>query len=379
MISLAGALPLEAGTPFYDPIYGVSTTYDIVYGSGNTFFGSMDFNLDLYQPRDIGQGSVPDLSPGIVMIHGGAFVSGNKADLAPVAELYASYGYTVTSIRYRLLGDWVPSTSGPADDFPFPYSIVASTVNAGIEDASTAMAWMREHVAEYDIDANHIAIGGGSAGAIISLLQAYNNPPAATAPQAVLSLVGTMYGTEDSIQADGPPALVVASSDDDVVPFNAPLGTVAVVDRMNEVGVYNEFYVQTGIGHDVDFNGTFDGQTLTEHSIEFLARFLGIEQRIDGDYDGDGIVSAADYSLWRDNLGGDSLVLSGNGSGAAVVVQADYALWKQNFGYSGTDTGAAIPEPSALLLLGSGLGVVSVGWRTGRTRPASHGRMQSTS
>ena len=29
MISLAGALPLEAGTPFYDPIYGVSTTYDI--------------------------------------------------------------------------------------------------------------------------------------------------------------------------------------------------------------------------------------------------------------------------------------------------------------------------------------------------------------
>jgi hypothetical protein len=72
-----------------------------------------------------------------------------------------------------------------------------------------------------------------------------------------------------------------------------------------------------------------------------------------GDFNGNGIVDAADYTVFRDNLGGDSAVLNGNGSGAATVVQADYDLWKQNFGSSGTGTGssAAVPEPSAACLL----------------------------
>lgn len=70
-----------------------------------------------------------------------------------------------------------------------------------------------------------------------------------------------------------------------------------------------------------------------------------------GDYNDDGAVDAADFTIFRDNLGGNSSALNGNGSGAATVVQADYNLWKQNFGNSGTGSGAAIPEPSTALLL----------------------------
>ena len=51
-----------------------------------------------------------------------------------------------------------------------------------------------------------------------------------------------------------------------------------------------------------------------------------------GDFNGDGIVDALDYTIWKDNLHKDSSVLNGNGSGASVVVQADYELWKANFG-----------------------------------------------
>jgi hypothetical protein len=72
---------------------------------------------------------------------------------------------------------------------------------------------------------------------------------------------------------------------------------------------------------------------------------------LDGDYNNDGMVDAADYTIYRDNLGSDSAVLNGNGSGEATVVQADYALWKQNFGSSGTSSSAAIPEPSSIVLL----------------------------
>ena len=48
---------------------------------------------------------------------------------------------------------------------------------------------------------------------------------------------------------------------------------------------------------------------------------------IGGDFNYDGTVDAADYTLWKDNLGLASSALNGNGSGAATVVQADYLLW----------------------------------------------------
>ncbi len=71
-----------------------------------------------------------------------------------------------------------------------------------------------------------------------------------------------------------------------------------------------------------------------------------------GDYNGNGLVDAVDYTLWRDNLGLDSSVLGGNGSGAASVVQADYDLWKSHFGESVASRSEVdpIPEPASLLL-----------------------------
>jgi hypothetical protein len=85
-----------------------------------------------------------------------------------------------------------------------------------------------------------------------------------------------------------------------------------------------------------------------------------------GDYNGNGTVDAADYTIFRDNLGGNSSALGGNGSGAATVVQADYDLWKQNFAPSGAGSSAAVPEPCSLLLLAMGLsGVAFVVLRRG--------------
>ena len=66
---------------------------------------------------------------------------------------------------------------------------------------------------------------------------------------------------------------------------------------------------------------------------------------ISGDYNGDNTVDAADYTVWRDNLGQSDLALNGNGSGDAsgLVVQADYQLWRDNYGSSGILT--AVPDP----------------------------------
>ena len=68
-----------------------------------------------------------------------------------------------------------------------------------------------------------------------------------------------------------------------------------------------------------------------------------------GDFNDDGRVDAADYTRWRDSLGGAYSV-------------SDYNNWKDNFGKSapGAGTVAAAPEPSAMVLFI--LGCVAFEW-----------------
>jgi fibronectin-binding autotransporter adhesin len=78
--------------------------------------------------------------------------------------------------------------------------------------------------------------------------------------------------------------------------------------------------------------------------------------QITGDYNLDGSVNAADYTLWRDTLGSTTdLRANGNNSGASagVIDTADFDAWKTNFGKKATGLGAgslnavAVPEPGA--------------------------------
>jgi PEP-CTERM motif-containing protein len=76
-----------------------------------------------------------------------------------------------------------------------------------------------------------------------------------------------------------------------------------------------------------------------------------------GDYNFDGTVNAADYTLWRDTLG-STTDLQANGDNTAasanVIDQADYLFWQSHFGIAGSGAGGAantaVPEPSTLLL-----------------------------
>lgn len=86
---------------------------------------------------------------------------------------------------------------------------------------------------------------------------------------------------------------------------------------------------------------------------------------VEGDYNGDGAVNLADYTVWRDNLGGTGLLNEGIGISPGAVDAADYTFWKQNFGATAesfqASTGAPVPEPAGLLL--AACGMVAVGRR----------------
>ena len=79
-----------------------------------------------------------------------------------------------------------------------------------------------------------------------------------------------------------------------------------------------------------------------------------------GDYNGDGVVDAADYTVWRDSLGSEVL-LAADGDGDNVVDQDDYAIWAANFGSAAA---TSVPEPTTLLLI-IGVAALSAA-RTGR-------------
>jgi hypothetical protein len=74
---------------------------------------------------------------------------------------------------------------------------------------------------------------------------------------------------------------------------------------------------------------------------------------VPGDYNGNNVVDAADYVIWRKNLGTTTTLPNDETPGN--VTQEDYGVWRANFGQTASAgaslaSGAAVPEPHALLL-----------------------------
>ncbi len=74
-----------------------------------------------------------------------------------------------------------------------------------------------------------------------------------------------------------------------------------------------------------------------------------------GDLNGNGVVDAADYTLWRDNLGAATEAAIGFRGDGGTISASDYTYWKARFGNtSGSGAGAlgsaAVPEPATWLL-----------------------------
>ena len=99
--------------------------------------------LDILQP--IGPGPHPVL----IYFHGGGFAIGSKRTHRALAAAYASQGYLVCNVDYRL-----------APKHPFP---------AAIEDACAAWMWAANHVNNYGGDSTCMGLAGESAGANLAL------------------------------------------------------------------------------------------------------------------------------------------------------------------------------------------------------------------
>lgn len=85
-----------------------------------------------------------------------------------------------------------------------------------------------------------------------------------------------------------------------------------------------------------------------------------------GDYNADGVVDAADYTVWRDTLNQSGANLAADGDGDELVDADDYTVWKSNFGQSGlagaVGQSASVPEPATVAMVLFAL-AMACGWR----------------
>ena len=111
--------------------------------------GNYRHKLDILTRRDV----VPERAPVLVYIHGGAWMIGDKRQQGiPMMHEMVQRGWVCAAINYRLS----PRATWPAH----------------IVDCKRAVAWVRQHIAEYGGDPGFIAVSGGSAGGHLSSLLA---------------------------------------------------------------------------------------------------------------------------------------------------------------------------------------------------------------
>lgn len=159
-------------TPTIPP--GVALHRDVVYRTILT----RQLHMDICVPPRGAFGK----TPGIILIHGGGWRSGDKSMELPMALQLAGRGYVAATVEYRL---------SPEALYP-----------ASMLDLKAAIRWFRAHASTYGIDTLHIAAYGCSSGGHLA------------------SLIGVTNGAQDYEEGDYPGC---SSSVQAVVDIDGPL------------------------------------------------------------------------------------------------------------------------------------------------------------
>ncbi len=209
-----------------------------------------------------------DKRPGFVFFHGGGWTGGTPTALYPQAKALAARGMVAISAQYRL------AEKGKAPE---------SSVN----DARSALRWVRSHAAELGLDPKRLGAGGGSAGGhlaahcgIVSALDDPKDDKAISCRPDALVLFNPVYdngpggyGNErikervkefsplQNLDKTSPPALVLFGDMDKLVPVKT---AEAFRDTQRAAGVKSELVVYPGQGHGFFNKEPYLGKTIAE-------------------------------------------------------------------------------------------------------------------
>jgi acetyl esterase/lipase len=132
------AAPMTASAPGR-----VGVENGVVFGHG----GGRELRCDVFTPPAGTSNGV-----GVLLVHGGGWVEGDRSQLRGYGILLGRLGYTCVASEYRLSGE----AKWPAQ----------------LHDVKTALRWMRANATTLGIDPRRIAVSGNSAGAHLALMLA---------------------------------------------------------------------------------------------------------------------------------------------------------------------------------------------------------------
>jgi hypothetical protein len=106
--------------------------------------------------------------------------------------------------------------------------------------------------------------------------------------------------------------------------------------------------------------GTGEGTGILNGVVRYVPFNAGV---LIGDYNSNGTVDAADYTLWRNRVGqpGNQLPNRDPANGSGAIDGSDYLSWKRNFGSTmgaGSTASTSVPEPSSFAIAGLAVGAI---------------------
>ena len=243
----------------------VTVDEGLVIGQG----GGRELRADVYTPPAGAANRA-----GVLLIHGGGWVQGDRSQLRGYGILLGRTGYTCVACEYRL----APGSKWPAQ----------------IHDVKAALRWMRANAGKLGIDPTKIAVSGNSAGGHLSMMLAgtqnvaefegeggnagagtevaaciaYYGPTilaAGRASDAVTALLGrdadearARAASPVTYAASMPPTLLITGNKDELVPEESAFRMYRAIA---DAGGKAELHVYEGAPHAFDALPAFGRQT----------------------------------------------------------------------------------------------------------------------
>ena len=150
------------------------------FGAEYQIEANIRYSLHPETVLDIVQARGPALKnrPGVIVIHGGGWIQGNKESMLERFCLpFVEYGFVVANVEYRLAQ--------------------SATAPAAVNDVLEAAKWFRDHAAGYKVDPNQIIVTGSSAGAHLAMMVGMAPESAGLGPSVKIAAIINFYGISD--------------------------------------------------------------------------------------------------------------------------------------------------------------------------------------
>jgi acetyl esterase/lipase len=228
------------------------------------------------------EGYLPSRSDGkapvVLLIHGGGWVSGTRAELLDMAKNLSDDGYAAFSLEYRL--------AGTAEHFRLADQL---------SDITAALSLIRSHQGDWGLSPR-TALVGGSAGGHLSLMYAYTHqgidlvvdfygPTDFTIPwfregqldYVVRQMIGSGYDQDPSlwlaasplylVKSGLPPTLIIQGQKDEIVPWEQ---SQALFEALKKVGVPSQLNLDPQGGH----GDNLDWPAIMTDMMAWLTQYL---------------------------------------------------------------------------------------------------------